>query len=204
MFDSREVFADVTLSASTGVWAGSGPKVEYASYPTDDEVSGAQTYDKFYHYRQGVVFQFRSSGIFYIIEWMCTRHSDATAGCDCTRGATLATVPCSRHRPCQPRPHSSSFATIHAFSCARVVAPQLVPCVCALFVCPLSPLSRRRVEHAHPGSGLDGRREDHHQLHRHVPSSEGVHDSQRVHQRVQLQRPLRRDRHEGCARGSAV
>jgi len=70
MFDSREVFADVTLSASTGVWAGSGPKVEYASYPTDDEVSGAQTYDKFYHYRQGVVFQFRSSGIFYIIEWM--------------------------------------------------------------------------------------------------------------------------------------
>lgn len=68
-YDSRDVFAEVTVSASRNVWAGTGPSVHYEAYPETDPVTGKEIYDKVYRYRQGVIFTFRTAGLMYIMNW---------------------------------------------------------------------------------------------------------------------------------------
>jgi len=68
-YASRQVIADVSASAVTSVWAGNGPTTHYERYPTVDAATGAQHYDKYLKYRQGVVFTFRSTGLLFIMNW---------------------------------------------------------------------------------------------------------------------------------------
>ena len=67
--ESTDVHAELTIAATKGTWAGTGPSTHYEQYPTEDAATGASTYDKVFRYRQGVVFTFRTSGRFYVMQW---------------------------------------------------------------------------------------------------------------------------------------
>jgi len=64
---SKDIIADVRVTAEKSNWAGAGPKVHYEVYPSGP--GGSQTYDKIFQYRQGVAIKFKSAGELYKFDW---------------------------------------------------------------------------------------------------------------------------------------
>ena len=62
-----QVHAIVRPRAQTSRWAGDGPVTTWNQHPVG--VPGAKSYDKVEAYRQGVMFAFRSSGIWWRMDW---------------------------------------------------------------------------------------------------------------------------------------
>ena len=65
LFNSN-ISAKISVRAETKSWAGDGPRVAWIEYPTG--APGSRTYHKVIQYRQGVQFQFRSTGRLYTFE----------------------------------------------------------------------------------------------------------------------------------------
>lgn len=51
--------------------SGNGPETHYEEFPSTDTATGAVSYDKVFKYRQGVIFNFRTAGLLYKMNWQC-------------------------------------------------------------------------------------------------------------------------------------
>lgn len=63
---NSNISAAISVRAETKSWAGDGPRVAWIEYPTG--APGSRTYHKVIQYRQGVQFQFRSTGRVYAFD----------------------------------------------------------------------------------------------------------------------------------------
>jgi hypothetical protein len=64
---NQNISAEISVRAETKSWAGDGPRVAWIEYPTG--APGSRTYHKVIQYRQGVQFQFRSTGRLYAFDF---------------------------------------------------------------------------------------------------------------------------------------
>ena len=60
---NREVHATMRPKPRIGQWAGDGPLTTWNTHPAGPV--GSKSYDKVESYRQGAIFQFRATGLFY-------------------------------------------------------------------------------------------------------------------------------------------
>ena len=64
---NETIHANVRPEAKKSQWAGDGPLVQWNQYPTGPR--GARRYDKVEMYRQGIIFQFRTTGKLFRMDW---------------------------------------------------------------------------------------------------------------------------------------
>lgn len=67
-YDNTQIYAFIRPKVMTAQWAGNGPITHYNSYPSGP--AGAQSYDKVFRYRQGVVVSFQTTGRLYKMDWI--------------------------------------------------------------------------------------------------------------------------------------